>query len=75
MHELRDTKSVVRCQDGEKSLKHQKRRMSQDLKVALDHQREVEGGASMQMQAEVARLSAELKASQAVVIALWSPVK
>ena len=43
------------------------RRMSPNLKVVQDQQEEVEGGANVEMQAEVARLSAELKASQAVV--------
>ena len=55
--------------EGEKSLKQQKRRMSQDLKVALELE-EVHSGASVELQVEVARLSAELEASQAVVIAL-----
>jgi hypothetical protein len=51
-------------------LRERKRRMSQDLKVALEHQEEVHSGASVELQAEVARLSAELEASQAMVIAL-----
>jgi hypothetical protein len=50
-------------------LKQRKRRMSQDLKVALEEE-EVHSGASVELQAEVARLSAELEASQAMVIAL-----
>ena len=51
---------------GAVRLRERKRRMSQDLKVALEQQ-EVEGGVSVKLLAEVARLSAELEASQAVV--------
>ena len=53
------------CEEGDKSLKQQKRRMSQDLNVALALEEEVYSGASVELQVEVARLSAALAAAEA----------